>query len=154
MAEERITAVDAIPFPMNACEIRRFLGMCDYMRRYIRHYDEIYKPLSGFVNSAVSEIDTLETCASFEALKHAVQKHASLASLKYDVQIFLQVDASVIRVGGTIGNHYPDEDQHCGYYLLTFTEAESTWRTIEQEAFAILFCVFFCSVLYGDIRFC
>jgi hypothetical protein len=61
--------------------------------------------------------------------------------LKY----FISKDASILGVGGTIGNG----DQHCGYY--SHTEAKSKWKTIEQEVFAIVISVmFFRSVLLGN----
>ena len=83
-------------------------------------------------------------------LKTAVQEHASLAFLRLDVEIFLQVDASIVGVGGTIGNRFPDGDRHCGCCSHAFTDAESRWKTIGQEAFAIIFCVmFFRPVLWG-----
>ena len=37
-ATERIDAVRAVPFPRNARELRRFLGMTNYMRDYIPQY--------------------------------------------------------------------------------------------------------------------
>ena len=150
MGEERIAAIDAIPFPRTTREVRRFLGMCNYMRRHIQRYAELSKPLSAVVNAPVTEIDTVETRTAFAALKAAVQKQASLSFLRYDLEIFLQVDASIVGVGGTVGNRYPDGDRHCGYCSHAFTDAEGRWKTIEQEAFAIIFCVmFFRSVLWG-----
>ena len=150
MGEERVAAIEAIPFSKTCRENRRFLGMCNYMRRHISHYLEISKPLSSLVNSSASEINTPEAHSAFNVIKTLVQEHASLAFLRYDVEKFLQVDGSIIGVGGTIYNRFPDGDRHCGYCSHAFTEVESTWKTIEHEAFVIIFCVMcFRPVLWG-----
>ena len=112
MGKERVDSIAAISFPKICREIRRFWGMCNYMRRHIPHYSEIFKPLSSLVNSSVTKTDTPKAHSAFNALKTAVQEHASLAFIRFDVEIFLQVDASIIGVGGTISKRFPDGDRH------------------------------------------
>jgi hypothetical protein len=45
------------------------------MRRHIRPYVEMSKPLLGLENSPVSSIDIPDARGAFQALKHAVQEH-------------------------------------------------------------------------------
>ena len=42
---EKIKAVQELPVPINQTEIRSFLGLCGYYRRFIKGYSETAKPL-------------------------------------------------------------------------------------------------------------
>ena len=42
---EKVKAVQEWPVPINQTEIRSFLGLCGYYRRFIKGYAEIAKPL-------------------------------------------------------------------------------------------------------------
>ena len=55
MDDRRKEAVLAVPFPRTTRELRRFLGMCNYMRMFIPEYAVLSKPLSTQVNTAVAE---------------------------------------------------------------------------------------------------
>jgi hypothetical protein len=64
--------------------------------------------------------------------------------------IVVQCDASVLGIGGALINRTPTGDRVIKCVSHAFTTAESKWKTIEQEAFAVVFTVlFFRTVLYG-----
>jgi hypothetical protein len=149
-ATERIDAVRAVPFPRNARELRRFLGMTNYMRDYIPQYSMLAKPLSREVNNPVGEWPRREMKVAFEALKDAVSSQLSLAHLDYSVPIVVQCDASTLGLAGALINRYPQGDRVIKCVSHAFTEAESKWKTIEQESFAIVFTLcFFRYLLIG-----
>jgi hypothetical protein len=150
MSEGRKEAVNAVPFPRNARELRRFLGMCNYMRAFIPHYSTLAKPLSAQVNTPVAEWPREVMRGAFELLKEAVNEQLSLGHLNYDVPIVIQTDASNLGLGATISNRYPEGDRVVGCCSHAFTEAERRWKTLEQEAFAIIFAVlYWYAILYG-----
>jgi hypothetical protein len=68
-AVDRIDAVLAIPFPRNARELRRFLGMTNYMRDYIPHYSTLAKPLTREINNPVTEWPRVDMEVAFNELK-------------------------------------------------------------------------------------
>mgnify|MGYP007125724151 CR=1 FL=1 len=79
----------------------------------------------------------------------------NLARLDYSLPIVVSTDASVLGVGGCIANRYHNEDGEevnrvVGCASHAFTEAESKWKTIEQEALALIWIVmFFRAALFG-----
>ena len=149
-ATERIDAIRAVPFPRNARELRRFLGMTNFMRDYIMGYSMLAKPLSQQVNNPVGEWPQREMRLAFEALKDAVSSQLSLVHLDYSVPIVVQCDASTLGIAGALINRYPQGDRVIKCVSHAFTEAESKWKTIEQESFAIVFILcFFRLVLIG-----
>ena len=68
MSEERIAAVDAMPFPRSAKELRRYLGCVNYMRRHVRDATTLMKPLSSQVNVPVSEWPLEEMQVAFDCI--------------------------------------------------------------------------------------
>ena len=59
--------------------------------------------------------------------------------------------ASILELGGALINRSPDGDWVIKCVSHAFTEAESRWKTLEQEAFAVVFTVlFFRTVLLGQ----
>jgi hypothetical protein len=150
MHKGRIDDVLEVPFPRNARELRRFLGMTNYMRNFIPNYSSLAKPLSCQVNNPVAEWPRTEMERAFAEVKRATANQLSLTHLDYEVPIVVQSDASVLGVGGCLINRYPDGDRVVGCVSHAFTEAESRWKTIEQEAFAIVYIlIFFRAVLWG-----
>ena len=93
---------------------------------------------------------------AFAATQEATQKQLHLAHLDYTQTIVLSTDASVLGVGGCLANRYLDEDGEVVNRVVAcashaFTAAESRWKTIEQEAFALIWGVmFFRAVLWGQ----
>jgi hypothetical protein len=149
-AVDRIDAVLAIPFPRNARELRRFLGMTNYMRDYIPHYSTLAKPLTREINNPVTEWPRVDMEVAFNELKTAVSGQLSLAHLDYSVPIVVQCDASNLGIGGALINRYPSGDRVIKCVSHSFTPAEAKWKTTEQEAFAVVFVILhFRAVLFG-----
>ena len=85
---------------------------------------------------------------ALEVLKRAVASQLALTHLDYSVPILVQADASVLGVGGCLINRRPTGDQVVGCVPHAFNTTESRWKTIEQEAFAIvLMLLYFRSAL-------
>ena len=150
MSEKRKRALDAIRFPKSARELRRFLGITNYMRNFIPNYSMIAKPLTSQVNLPVAMWERDGMQSAFAALKKAVVEQASLAHIDFEVPIFIQTDASTVGIGACLLNRYPDHDRVLGFYSHSFTPAERKWKTIEQECFAIVSAVLHWSpILWG-----
>ena len=43
--KKKVSAVEEWPTPQNAADVRKFLGLASYYRRYILHFSDIAKPL-------------------------------------------------------------------------------------------------------------
>ena len=155
MGEERKSAVEAIPFPRSTKELRRFLGMANFMRRFIPRYAEISQPLSSQVNVSPSQWPDHAMRAAFAKVKEAIQKQLVLAHLDYSKAIVLSGDASIVGCGGYIGNMWYEDEERivkvvaCASH--TFTDAEAKWKTEEQEGFVLLWlCMYFRHLLIGQ----
>jgi hypothetical protein len=127
------------------------------MRRFIRDYSSLAHPLSSHVNHPVADWPREEMLSAFTVLQTAVGEQLRLAQLDYTKPIFVATDASIIGVGGVLENRYTDENGEevrlvvaCASHA--FTAAEGRWKTIEQEAFAVVWVVmYFRALLWGHL---
>ena len=87
---------------------------------------------------------------AFEQLKQAVFAQQSLVHLDYSKALVIQCDASTLGIAGSLNTRGPEGDRVIKCVSHAFTEAESKWKTTEQEAFAMVFCIlFFRALLIG-----
>jgi hypothetical protein len=77
MTTERLDDIDSIPFPRNARELRRFLGIANYMGHYVPQYSLLAKPFSSEVNNSSRGWPQTEMREAFEKLKRAIAAQLS-----------------------------------------------------------------------------
>ena len=66
---EKVKAVQNFPLPQNQTDVKSFLGLCSYYRRYIKNFAMIARPLHKASETKSSFIWTKETQEAFESLK-------------------------------------------------------------------------------------
>ena len=90
----KIKAIDAIKEPTNLTELRRFLGMTGYYRRYIKRYSKIAKPLTQLLKKAnIWKWD--QNCqGAFEMLKQRLKEEPILAYPDFTLPFKIHTDAS------------------------------------------------------------
>ena len=72
MATNKTQAIRSWPRPRMVKELQRFLGFCNFYRRFIDHYSSITTPMTNLVRGKETKIVwTKEAKVAFEALKTA-----------------------------------------------------------------------------------
>ena len=65
----RVQAVEDFPHPRNIHEVRRFLGLASYYRRFIRNFARIAAPLHYLTEKDIQRLWTTECEFAFQRLK-------------------------------------------------------------------------------------
>jgi hypothetical protein len=65
----KIQAVEQWQTPKNLKDLRGFLGLIEYYRRFIKHYGLISRPLSDLLKKGVPFVWTTVTESAFQQLK-------------------------------------------------------------------------------------
>ena len=73
-------AINEWPVPSNASEVRSFLGLCSYYRKFVSGFAEIASPLHALTTKGKDFQWTEECHYSFEALRRALATAPILAS--------------------------------------------------------------------------
>lgn len=130
----KIQAVAQWPPPTCVKQLRSFLGLAGYYRKFIKHYGLISRPLTDLLKKNTTFLWTPALQQSFDSLKHALTTAPVLALPNFDKEFTLETDASDKGIGAVLM-----QQRHPIAYLskaLSFkTQALSTY---EKECMAII----------------
>jgi transposase InsO family protein len=82
-----------------------------------------------------------EERAAFAKIKDAIVAAPTLAYLDYSREVVLRCDASQVGIGGVLLQRDGAAERPVCFVSRAFIDLETKWSILEQEAFAIVFCV-------------
>ena len=134
----KVAAVEAWPTPATVHELRQFLGLANFFRKFIQGYSSMVSCLNALIrNDAPSCLkgrwSTVHDQA-FAAVKHALTSAPVLKLADPQLPYEVTADASVNGTGAVL----TQEGRPIAYYSHKFTPAERNWTTGEQELFAVV----------------
>jgi hypothetical protein len=131
---EKVKAVRDWPVPATQTDVRQFLGLCGYYRKFIKNYGQIAKPLTDLTakDAAADTKGTLKTWsdaaqAAFETLRNALCEAPVLAIPNPSKGGFhLMTDASVYGLGATLFQEGAEDGKlhPCAYASRVLTPTE------------------------------
>lgn len=166
-SEKLIEKIKNYPKPKNITELRGFIGLASYYRKFIKDFSQIVKPLTELlrgvkyekgvkrktqnkkINITQNWKDTQEK--SFNELKEKLTQTPILMYPKWDREFILQTDASNIALGAVLSQIGDDKKEHpIGYASRSLTQPEQNYSTNELESLAVVWGVKkFHHYLYG-----
>lgn len=100
--EHKILAVKDFPVPQNVHEVRQFLGLAGYFRRFVNGYGEIARPLTNLQKKDVPFQWTDVESNAFNNLKDRLVERPILALYNPKLETELHTDASALGIGGIL----------------------------------------------------
>ena len=104
--------------PANYTEVRRFLGMTGFFRRFIKNYARIAKPLNDILEGEASKMKSKavtlppEALEAFEQLKMCCMMVPILAFPDFEKEFQLETDASSEGLGTVLSQKQPNGKWH------------------------------------------
>jgi hypothetical protein len=152
--EHKTAAVRDWPQPQNEKEVRGFLGLTSYYRKFIEHYAHMALPLYEMSRTSPAKqaggkrgeprkvtyrpFKWTDDCAgAFAALKHAICTAPVLAFPTKDDPYLLHTDASKYAVGAVLSQRQRDGIKVIGYYSRKLHDPETRYPTYDRELLAI-----------------
>ena len=133
----KIEAVNNITSPRNIKDIRSFLGLAGYYRKFIPGFSSIAMPLLQLTQKAAQFNWTDAREQEFQRLKHLLCSAPILAYPDFSQAFILQTDASDYGVGAVLSQL--DElgnEKVFAYASKALSPREQKYSTTEKEAFA------------------
>ena len=135
-------SVKTYPKPKTVTELRRFLGLVNFQRKFVRDCSLISKPLTEVTGGAKKQALewTEEIEGAFEKLKAEMVKEVTLTFPEYGPQaapLRLFVDASGVGAGACLMQRQDGENRTVAFGSMTFTGTEQRYSTIERELTAV-----------------
>lgn len=138
---QKVQCVMDYPIPRNSKDIKSFLGLSGYYRRFIPDYGKIAKPLTSLLKKDV-EFKWSDLCQkAFEDLKNALTNEPLLQYPDFNQIFNLTCDASGYAIGCVLSQGPIGKDLPIAYASRTLNKAEQNYSTTERELCAIIWGV-------------
>ncbi|KMQ82622.1 gag-pol fusion protein [Lasius niger] len=136
--EDKLEAIKNYPRPRNVKALRRFLGMCSWIKNFIPKFAEKAKPLYELTRPSHGWRWGDGEQRAFDLLKHALLNPPVLQFFKQEGELFLYTDASEVGLGATITQKIGDQERILGYASRVLSSAETNYSVSERECLAIV----------------
>ena len=134
----KLQAVQEWPAPRNVTDVRQFLGLASYYRRYIPHFAHIAGPLHALTQKNTT-FDWTDDCQqAFTTLKAKLVQPPVLKYPQFHSsasQFLVYTDASDFGLSAVL-----EQDNHViAYASRTLTKSEQNYSVIQKECLAIVY---------------
>ena len=138
---EKVSAVTNYPVPKSIKDVRAFLGLSGYYRKFIKNYAQIANPLHELTKKDVPFIWDENKQNAFEMLKQALVSYPVLAYPQYDKHFRLYTDASAFSVGAVLAQVQDGVERVISYVGRSLNKCERKYGITEKELLALIFAV-------------
>ena len=150
--DKKIKEIKEAEIPRCAKQLRSFLGMTNYYRKFIKDYAKIAEPLHAATSGCDKQINWSEECNdSFELLKAKLCEAPILDYPRKDRRFILDTDASFGAIGGILSQEKEDGDEVViAYGSRHLSKHEKGYCVTRKELLAIHeYVTYFRQYLYG-----
>jgi hypothetical protein len=137
---QKTVAVTQFPQPRTVSELRSFLGMANYFRRFVRHYSSIVAPLNALLagkgkNAPLTPEQWTPECeVAFSRVKQALTSPETLAMPDFSKPFVVTTDASDLGLGAVL----EQDGRPVAYESRKFNAAELNYTVTEKELLAVV----------------
>ena len=147
----KIDAVKSWPRPTSVTEVKSFLGLCSYYRRFVPSFADIAHPLHQCTTTSPFFWKP-EADVAFNKLKQALTEAPVLAYPDPAFSFTLDTDASGTGIGGVLSQQSPGDEQErvIAYFSRALSSQERHYCVTRRELLAVVKAIkHFHAYLYG-----
>ena len=142
----KVKPVAEWPTPTSVKDVRSFLGLASFYRKFIRHFREIAAPLTDLTKKGRAEIWSPEVWtekeeSAFRQLKAAMVIPPVLQLPDFDREFTVTTDASEVSVGAILQQDFGQGLQPICYDSIILHPAECRYSAYERELLGIIWAV-------------
>lgn len=148
---DKIEAIQKFPIPKTATEIKRFLGLLGYYRKFIPDFARITKPMTQCLKKGSKiALNNPDYINCFERCKILLTNDPILQYPDFNREFVLTTDASNLAIGAVLSQGPIGSDKPIAYASRTLNDSETNYSTIEKELLAIVWATkYFRPYLFG-----
>ena len=141
---QKIERIATYKVPSSADEVRSFLGLAGYYRRFIANFGKIAASLTAKTHKDMAKepfIWTEKDQNAFEQLRNALITSPILAYPDFNEEFLLFTDACDYGIGAVLSQVQQGKEVVIAYASQQLKPAERKYATVEKEAFAVVFAI-------------
>lgn len=148
---DKIDAILNYPLPKTTTEIKSFLGLIGYYRKFIKDFSKITQPMTACLKKNSKIVIDEKYLNAFEKCKELLISAPLLQYPDFEKPFILTTDASDFAIGAVLSQGSIGSDRPIAYASRTLNDSEKRYSTIEKELLAIVWAVkHFRPYLYGN----
>ena len=138
---DKISAIKDYPIPKRLKDVRAFLGLSGYYRKFIKDYAKIASPLYALTKKNVDFIWTEQCENAFKLLREALISPPLLAYPDFDEPFQLYTDASSFALGAVLCQTQNGTERVICYSGRSLSKQEQQYGITEKECLALVYAV-------------
>jgi hypothetical protein len=133
--QDKVASIKHFPIPKTKKNVRSFLGLIGFYRKFIPNFADIAVPLTDQTKTNVpNKVQWLDIHQeSFDKLKGEICKDSVLKNPDFNRKFILQTDASQIGMGAVLQQEFEDGRHPVMFISKMFSGAECNYAVIEKE---------------------
>ena len=131
---EKIQAIRDFPVPTKVDELRRFLGLVNYMSKFLPNATDVLHPLHNLLKKDVTWTWSESQSNSFQSIKDMIVNSPMLYIYDPSKELILENDASEYGLGSAL----MQEGRPVAFSSRALSNAEKNYAQIEKEMLAIV----------------
>ena len=139
--EAKVQAVADWPTPANQKQLKSFLGLASYYRKFVRGFSCLAAPLYRLLQKDSVFVWTEQCQGAFTSLQRALSESPVLAPADPSLPFMLDTDASGVGVGGVLSQVGPDGERVVAYFSRAFNKAERRYCVTRRELLAVVLSI-------------
>ena len=138
---EKLKSITKIPAPKNSKEVKQFLGLLGYYRKFVPRFADILRVPTHLMKKDVEFKWTPECKNCFQILNESLQQAPILKYPDPQANYTLYTDASKYAYAGMLTQKTNGTDHPITYVSGLFHGSQLNWATLTKEAYTIYMSV-------------
>jgi len=142
MEEDKVAGVLKWPAPQCVRDVRKFLGLANYYRRFVKDFAKVALPMNKLTRKDEKWKWEEEQQNAFERLKQIFTSRPTLATPDLDKEFRVEADASNFATGGVLSVKGEDELwRPVAFISKALNETERNYEIHDKEMLAVIRCL-------------
>ena len=142
MKEEKVAGVLNWPVPKMVRDVRKFLGLANYYRQFMKDFAKLAQPLNNLTRKEEKWRWRSEQQEAFEQLKHVFISRPLLVVPDIDKKFRVEADTSNFVTGGVLSIKCEDNKWRLVTYISkSLNETERNYKIYNKELLAVIRCL-------------
>ena len=137
--KEKVDGVLSWPEPKNVKDIRKFLGLANYYRRFIKDFTQVARPMHMLTRKDMKQQQGAEQQQAFDKLKHIFTTKPVLVVPDLDKEFRVEADVSNYATGRVLSIKCSNEMwRSVAFILKSLSNTERNYKIHDKEMLAVV----------------